>query len=215
MAVGRPVYREQVRRTLAHLSKPLYDNYNWEGKYSIDGFADSIEGGIYLLNRVPVQEGLAWVDREMARSVTRSQEPLDTAELWGTMKLQANGVRTVLMHALMHTQGIIARPWQKGLQLGAVRTNDGLVIVMKSDQPWSGQLHFDLPRHREYLGFAKDWPRMNTLPEWFTVEAARRYTISGLDSGSKTYTGKQLSDGMPVALAAGAEKHLIVTGPGR
>ena len=55
MAVGRPVYRDRVRRTLGNLLKPLYDNYNWEGKYSIDGFADSIEGGIYLLNRVPVR----------------------------------------------------------------------------------------------------------------------------------------------------------------
>jgi hypothetical protein len=211
MAVGRPVYRSQVRRTLANLSKPLYDNYNWEGKYSIDGFADSIEGGIYLLNRVPVREGLAWVDREMARSVTRSNEPLETAELWGTMKLQANGVRTVLMHALMHTQGVIARPWQKGLQLGAIRTNDGLVIVMKSDQPWSGKLHFDIPRHKEYLGFTKDWPRMNTLPEWFTVEASQKYSFADVDSGSqRTLAGKQLSEGIDVTLLGGEEKCLAV-----
>ena len=83
MAVGRPVYRDRVQRTLGNLLKPLYDNYNWEGKYSIDGFADSIEGGIYLLNRVPVKEGFAWVDREMARSVTRSNEPLDTCQALG------------------------------------------------------------------------------------------------------------------------------------
>jgi hypothetical protein len=216
MAVGRPVYRDQVRRTLANLLKPLYDNYNWEGKYSIDGFADSIEGGIYLLNRVPVKEGFAWVDREMARSVTRSDEPLETAKLWGTMKLEANGVRTVLMHALMHTQGLIARPWQKGLQLGAVRVGDTLVIVMKSDKPWSGKLHFDIPRHREYLGFTRDWPRINTLPEWFTVEATQRYMVSGLESTSgKTYTGKQLSDGLLLQLAAGQEKHIVVAGPER
>jgi hypothetical protein len=216
MAVGRPVYRDQVRRTLGNLSKPLYDNYNWEGKYSIDGFADSIEGGIYLLNRVPVKEGFAWVDREMARSVTRSSEPLDTAKLWGTMKLEANGVRTVLMHALMHTQGLIARPWQKGLQLGAVRTSDGLIIVMKSDKPWSGKLHFDIPRHHAYLGFTQNWPRMNTLPEWFTVETTKEYTVSGVESGSeKTYRGKQLSEGLRLQLAVGQEKHIIIAGSGR
>jgi hypothetical protein len=211
MAVGKPVYREQVRRTLANLLKPLYDNYNWEGKYSIDGFADSIEGGIYLLNRVPVKEGFAWVDREMARSVARSNEPLDTAKLWGTMKLEANGVRTVLMHALMHTQGVIARPWQKGLQLGAVRTNDGLVIVMKSDKPWSGKLCFDIPRHREYLDFTKDWPRINTLPEWFTVEAVQKYSIEGVEPrGTTTCTGKELHEGLDVTLSAGAERHLVI-----
>jgi len=211
MALGRPVYREQVARTLRNLSKPLYDNYNWEGNYSIDGFADSIEGAIYLLNRVAVEEGFQWVDREMARSVTRSNEPLETAKLWGTMKLEANGVRTVLMHALMHTQGLIARPWQKGLQLGAVRTDDGLIIVMKSDKPWSGKLHFDIPRHKEYMGFTQDWPRMNTLPEWFTVEPAQEYTILDPESGSKTTrTGKELHEGMDIILTAGVEKQLVI-----
>jgi len=224
MAVGRlgvpnasvrvgetPVYREQVASALRSLIKPAYDNYNWEGNYSIDGFADSIEGAIYLLNRVPVEEGFRWVNREMARSVTRSNEPLDTAKLWGTMKLEANGVRTVLMHALMHTQGVIARPWQKGLQLGAVPTDDGLVVVMKSDKPWSGRLCFDIPRHKLYMGFTQDWPRMNTLPEWFTVETTRQYTIRDLDSGSKTIlTGKQLHEGLEVTLPGGTEKQLAV-----
>ncbi|HNS19875.1 MAG TPA: hypothetical protein PKH24_05220 [Sedimentisphaerales bacterium] len=211
MAVGRSVYRTQVEQTLRNLMKPTYDNYNWEGNYSIDGFADSIEGAIYLLSRVPVQEGFQWVDREMARSVTRSNEPLETAKLWGTMKLESNGVRTVLMHSLMHTQGVIARPWQKGLQVGAVRTGDGLVIAMKSDKDWSGRLCFDIPRHKVYMGFAQDWPRMNTLPEWFTVESAKEYTIRDLDSGSKaTRTGKQLHEGMGIMLPAGTEKRLIV-----
>jgi hypothetical protein len=211
MAVGRPVYREHVRSTLGNLVKPLYDNYNWEGNYSIDGFADSIEGAIYLLNRVPVKEGFAWVDREMARSVTRSKDPLETAELWGTMKLQANGVRTVLMHALMHTQGVIARPWRKGLQLGAVQAGDDLVIVVKTDKPWSGKLCFDIPRHREYLGFAKDWPRMNTLPEWFTVERLEQYTVRNLADGSEqTLMGRQLSDGLALMLNAGIEQRLLV-----
>ncbi len=209
MAVGRPVYRAQVERTLKNLTKPAYDNYNWEGNYSIDGFADSIEGAIYLLNRVPVEEGFAWVDREMARSVTRSSEPLQTAELWGTMKLESNGVRTVLMHALMHTQGVIARPWQKGLRLGAVRIGDNLVIAVKSDERWSGTLCFDLPRHREYMGFAQDWPRMNTLPEWYTVEPARSYTVAGLDA-EVAATGQALHEGLPLTLAAGQDLHLLI-----
>jgi len=211
LAVGRPLYREQVRRTLANLRKPAYDHYNWEGNYSIDGFADSIEGAIYLLNRVPVEEGFQWVDREMARSVTRSSEPLETAKLWGTMKLESNGVRTVLMHALMHTQGVIARPWQKGLELGATRTNEGLVLVIRSDKPWSGKLCFDIPRHREYMGFEKDWPRMNTLPEWFTVEPARQYTIRDLDTGSQTpRTGRQLREGWDLVLAPNVAQRLAI-----
>lgn len=214
LTVGSPIYRSHVEATLRNLAKPLYDNYNWEGNYSIDGFADSIEGGIYLLNRVPVEEGLAWVDREMARSVTRSNEPLDTAELWGATKLQANGVRTVIMHALMHTQGVIARPWHKGLQLGAVPVADGLLVVLKSDRAWSGKLCFDIPRHREYMGFAQDWPRMNTLPEWYTVEPSQTYTVKMGSGGSpQTLTGKQLHNGLELSLEAG-QALVLTTSPG-
>jgi hypothetical protein len=211
MVVEQPVYRAHVERTLRNLAKPLYDNYNWEGNYSIDGFADSIEGAIYLLNRVPVEEGFAWVDREMTRSVTRSNDPLETAELWGTMKLEANGVRTVIMHALMHTRGLIARPWQRGLKLGAVQAGDDLVITIASDKDWTGKLCFDIPRHRLYMGFEKDWPRMNTLPEWFTADPAGQYAVHDLESNTQTtHTGGELHTGLALQLPAGQPKYLLV-----
>ena len=31
------------------------------------------------------------------------------------------------------------------------------------------------------MGFAQDWPRMNTLPEWFTVEPTKLYLVDGLE----------------------------------
>jgi len=52
--VGMPVYQAQLEHTLRNLAKPVYTHYNWEGNHSIDGYADSIEGAIYLLNRLPV-----------------------------------------------------------------------------------------------------------------------------------------------------------------
>jgi len=95
------------------------------------------------------------------------------------MKLQANGVRTVIMHALMHTQGVIARPWRPDLMLGAARmASGGLAVWMSAKKPWRGVLEFDIPRHREFMGFRRDWPRMNTLPEWFTVESQGRYAVA-------------------------------------
>jgi hypothetical protein len=210
MAVGQSVYRTQVERTLANLLKPPYKNYPWEGT-SIDGYADSIEGGIYLINRLPVEQALTWVDREVAANVARSGEPLETAELWGTMKLQSNGVRTVIMHALMHTRGLIARPWRRDLKLGAAQTRGGLAIVLKADKPWKGKLIFDIPRHREYLGFSKDWPRMNTLPEWFTVEPKTKYTIKNITAdSSKKRIGEKLHAGLPVKIPAGGEIRLLV-----
>jgi len=207
MAVGKEVYRGQVERTLRNLAKPLYRDYPWEGK-SIDGFADSIEGGIYLVNRVPVKEALEWVDREMAANVVRSGEPLETARLWGTMKLESNGVRTVLMHALMHTRGLIARPWRRDLKLGAAETGGGLAVVIEAERPWKGKLVFDTPRHQRYMGFRKDWPRMNTLPEWFTVAQRRRYSILYINTKSGrivTKSGKELSEGLEIELKGGQQ----------
>jgi hypothetical protein len=116
------------------------------------------------------------------------------------MKLESNGVRTVIMHALMHTGGVRALPWRDDLKLGACPIGDGLAVVVTADKPWSGQLLFDVPRHRLVMGFDKDWPRMNTLPEWFTVQPDHQYTVQGLAGTSKSLAGKQLRDGLPVAL---------------
>lgn len=210
MTVGKPVYQAHIEKTLANLIKPKYKNYPWEGK-SIDGYADSIEGGIYLINRLPVKPALEWIDREVAVNVARSDDPLETAELWGTMKLESNGVRTVIMHALMHTRGLIARPWRRDLKLGAAQIGDALAIVIKADKPWNGKLIFDIPRHREYMGFSKDWPRMNTLPEWFTVEPKAEYTIKNVSTDSSTKrTGKQLHAGLTVMIPAGNKIRLLV-----
>jgi len=214
MAVGEPVYRAQVERTLRNLLKPLYKDYPWEGK-SIDGYADSIEGGIYLINRLPVAEAVEWVDRETAVNIARSGEPLDTAELWGTMKLESNGVRTVLMHALMHTCGLIARPWRADLKLGAAQSADELAIVLKADKPWKGTLVFDIPRYREYMGFSKDWPRMNTLPEWFTVEPDLQYAVNNVTAGSrKMHAGRELRAGLAVEIPATGQVRLLIQASG-
>jgi hypothetical protein len=210
MVAGQEVYRERIKQTLRNLSKPLYQNYPWEGS-SIDGYADSIEGGLYLLNRLAVPEGLAWADREMAANVVRSNEPLATAKLWGTMKLESNGVRTTIMHALMHTQGLVARPWRQDLTLGASATAAGLAVVMRAEKDWSGKLVFDIPRHRMALGFKHDWPRMNTLPEWFTVEPSAKYILKEQAEGLRqTLTGEQLHAGLAIDLKAGEEKTFLV-----
>lgn len=210
MIAGEPVYRPAVKATLRNLSEPIYTDYKWEGD-SIDGYADSIEGGIYLLNRVPVEEGFAWVDREMANNVVHSDQPLQKAELWGTMKLQSNGVRTTIMHALMHTRGVLARPWKQGLRIGAHPCGDGLAIVVKTHEPWAGHLAFDVPRHRTMMGFTKDWPRMNTLPEWFTVEPNQRYVVEfeGAEE-SRFERGMGLRSGLEVRLPEGGMARIFV-----
>jgi hypothetical protein len=94
---GKPVYKTHIEQVLRNLAKPIYRNYQWEGN-SIDGFADSVEGGIYIMNRLPVPEGLAWANREVSANIVYTEKK---NHLWGTMKLQSNGVRTSIMHALV------------------------------------------------------------------------------------------------------------------
>jgi hypothetical protein len=84
---------------------------------------------------------------------------------------------------------------------------------MKSAQPYEGRIQFDVPRHRLYLGFEQDWPRMNAVPEWFTVEPDKdhQYTVRDVDAGStRVLTGKALSEGLPVSLKPGKPLRLIV-----
>lgn len=209
MATGVEIYQPQVAAVLNNLEKPFYRDYPWEGD-SIDGFADAIEGALYLLNRVPVQQGFVWADHETKNNLVDHPSRLEHGDLWGTMKLQSNGVRTVLMHSLMHTQGVIARPWRQGLQLGAAPDSGGIVIALRAGTDYSGVLEFDIPRHRVYLGFEKDWPRMNTLPEWFTVTPEGIYLVQRGDAPPRKYTGRQLHAGLEVAVAAGQRLRITV-----
>lgn len=207
MALEEPKYQDRVERTLRNLGKPKYRDYPWQ-RNSMDGYADSIEGAMYLLNRIPVEEGFLWADREVMKHIVIAHDP---DRLWTTYKLESNGVRTALIHALRHTRGLIARPWQQGLQVGAEETAAGLSIYMKSEQAYSGKLVFDIPRHREFMGFARDWPRMNTIPEWFTVDLDGKYVVKDRTHGwTKTFTGRQLHEGLPINLEAGKEQFLLV-----
>ena len=198
MALGKPHYRPRVESTLRNLGKARYMDGGVAGTGG-DSLADSAEGAIYLLNRLPVPEGRVWLDRWMERGLIRSDVPLEKTRLWGANKWESNCVRTTIIHALMHTQGIIARPWRPDMQLGAAPLEGGVAVWLRAEKPWKGTLVFDVPRHRQYLGFQNDWPRMNTLPEWFTVEPKHRYEVA--DDGEKiprSLTGHDLHEGLPL-----------------
>ena len=84
---------------------------------------------------------------------------------------------------------------------------------MQSDKPYEGRLQFDVPRHRLYLGFKQDWPRMNAVPQWFTVEPddAHRYRVEDADAATvQVHSGKSLADGLPVQLEPGKPLRWIV-----
>lgn len=221
LALGTTRYRKAIRRPMANLLSPRYKQFNWDhgsrdnvASPSV-GHSDAppngrVEGGLYLLTRTAVPEAFLWADREIATLLVDHTDP---DRLWDTHKLEANTVRTVLIHTMPHTRNTIARPWRQGLQLGAAPCGDGICVFMKSDEPYEGRLQFDVPRHRLYLGLEQDWPRMNALPEWFTVEPdeAHQYKVEDVDTAAaRTLSGKSLSEGLPVSVQPGKPLRLLV-----
>lgn len=209
LALGTERYRQAARRPMTNLLKPRYEKFNWDHG-SRDNVADSVEGGLYLLYRIPTPEAFIWADREIATLLVDHTDP---NRLWGVHKLEANTVRTVLIHTMLHTRNTIARPWRQGLQLGAAPWGDGICVYMACDKRYEGRLQFDVPRHRLYMGFKQDWPRMNAVPEWFTVEPddAHQYTVQDVDTGAKqVVSGKFLSEGLPVRIEPGKPLRLTV-----
>ncbi len=209
LALQSKRYSEAIRRPLTNLLKPRYERFNWDHG-SRDNVADSVEGGLYLLRLFPTPAGFVWADREIATLLVDHTDP---DRLWDVHKLEANTVRTVLIHTMLHTRNTIARPWQQGLQLGASPQGDGICIFMKSDKPYEGRIQFDIPRHRLWMGFEQDWPRMNAVPEWFTVEPddEHRYAVENVDASSiQDYTGESLAAGLHVKLEANKPLRLIV-----
>lgn len=209
LALGTNRYGAAIQRPMTNLLKPRYEKFNWDHN-SRDNVADSVEGGLYMLYRFPTPEAFVWADREVATLLVDHSDP---DRLWDVHKLEANTVRTVLIHTMLHTRNTIARPWQQGLQVGAAPRGDGICVLVKSSEPYEGRLQFDVPRHRITMGFEQDWPRMNAVPEWFTVEPDDAHTYSVEDIDGKTMrslTGKALSDGLPVRLEAGQTLRLVV-----
>ncbi len=202
LVTGDAKYRDVIRTPLMNLAKPKYHLYPWEGT-NIDGYADSIEGALYLLNVVPVEEGVQWADREVADALIGKPIP-------GTSKFECNAIRTVTLYALSKTQGIHVPKWRDDLKLGAARDGDGIVIYLSAKDPWKGRLIFDVPRHSLWFNFAHDWPRINYLPEYFTVNPKNNYTVKMDSDTTRVMTGESLRSGLPVALEAGEELTISV-----
>lgn len=125
LAMGTARYEEAIRKPMTNLLKPRYEKFNWDSS-SRDNAADSVEGGLYLLYRLPVAEAFLWADREIATLLVDHTDP---ERLWGVHKLEANTIRTVLIHTMLHTRNTIARPWQQGLESVPPRAAKGSASI--------------------------------------------------------------------------------------
>lgn len=193
----KTAYRDAVRKVLGNLKA----HYTGQGglcqSNTADGYADSIEGAITLLNREPVASAAEWVETEI-RTMWGRQHPDGVIEGWHG---DGNSARTSLMYALWKTQGVTVKPWRADLRFGAMRNGQEILISAVADQPWEGRLIFDQQRHRLNMHLPLDYPRINQFPEWFTVDAARRYVVENLRTATTTTcTGSALREGLSIRL---------------
>lgn len=206
LADGHTPYRDAVLRLLHAL--PRHPAFN--GDESMDGNADALEGALYFQNREPQPALAAWIDHA-AQTLWQFQNEDGTIN---RNYLDGNFARSTLLYALWKTQGATLHPWRDDVQLGATRSENEVLLYLRADRPWSGRLRFDAPRHRTYLHLPFDWPRINQFsPEWTTVEAGGHYTLEDAATGeTRPVSGEDLLAGLPVELAAGEEKRLVLRG---
>jgi hypothetical protein len=214
---GTQAYRDAVLKALGALDGK-YRGFNWEN-LGQDGDADAIEGALYLYNREPVPGAAAWMDYQI-RWMWSKQDSAHRPNLerWRGRGIVEGGYadgnfnRTSLMYALWKTQGTSARPWRADVRFGAVRRGESVVVTVVADSAWNGVVRFDVPRHRTILNLPADWPRINSYPEWFTVEERARYQVRDAVTGrGRILTGTELSNGLSVDVAPGVQRRFVVS----
>ena len=198
-------YRDAARTALGNL-KGKYVGACW-GDKSADGFADSIEGAINLLNREPDDSAADWADSQ-TRMMWSIQKPDGVIEGWHG---DGNFARTSLMYALWKTQGLTIQPWRADVRFGAARDGGTLYLCVTAGQPWEGRLVFDRPRHKLLMHLPLDYTRINQFPEWFAVQADGRYQVKLGSAEPEEKAGAQLVEGLPVTLKAGQTLLIEVT----
>ncbi len=200
-ATGEEKYRAAVRRVLRNL--PKYRNYIWEARAgnpemplgSFDGYADSIESALYLVNREPVPEALDWIDSEM-KVMMAMQKPNGHIENWYG---EGNYNRTAMLYALMKSQGVRVENWEPGVRIGATRDGDRLYLTLDAVRPH--RVLFDRARHRRLLNFDKNYVRLNEFPEWYTVDENTLYRLHFGNSPEQIHLGSELIQGIDMAAA--------------
>jgi hypothetical protein len=199
---GTVAYRDAVRLALSSLKAHYTGKGGLCQSGTADGYADSIEGAITLMNREPDASAAEWADAEI-KTMWGRQHPDGVVEGWHG---DGNSARTSLMYALWKTQGVTVRPWRADVRVGAARAGDAVCLSLVADQAWQGKVLFDTPRHRLNMRLPLDYPRINQFPEWFTAEADARYEVSDLSSGQRaTRAGRELADGLSASLKPGQE----------
>jgi hypothetical protein len=193
---GETNYRDAVRRVLANL--PKYRRYVWEPRDppanlplgSFDGYADSIESAIYLVNREAVREAFDWIDSEMQVMLGMQRADGHIEDWYG----EGNFNRTALLYAYMKSLGVRPERWDPGVRVGAARDGNRLIVSLTA--PAARRIQFDFARHRRVMNFAQNYVRLNEFPEWFTLDENTLYRIGRAGTPADIRLGSELIAGI-------------------
>ncbi len=203
MVTGETKYRDAVHRALRGINaKKSYRN--WGGS---DAFADSVESGIVLLNRIPEPQGFEWLEATVKPFLAK-QRVDGIIEGWHG---DGNYARTALMYALMKTAGTRVVPWRPDLKFGAVVQDGTLYLQLTADKPWKGTVYFDYPRHKRHFGLTLNYPRLNEYPEWYPIESNRGYQVTANGKALRPLPGGALIRGLPISVNGAPAR--IAVGP--
>lgn len=204
LVTGEDRYKSAIQHALSSI--PKYRNASWE-RLPADGYADSIEGALQMLNRIPIEKAFDWVDSEIDVMLGFQQKEGYIESWYG----DGNWNRTVLMYALWKTQGCYLKDWHKDVYLGATSKGDSLIVAINAKKKWEGRLCFDQPRHKTIFQFKQNYARINEFPEWFVAEPTKLYHV--WDSRTKRTEiriGSELLRGLPISLQKNEELFLVV-----
>jgi hypothetical protein len=197
-------YRDAVLKPLNNIMH--YENYNWEGNNSSDGYADAIESALNLYNREPIPVVADWMDHEI-KEMWAIQKEDGVIEGWHG---DGNFARTTIMYCLWKTKGVTIDPWRDDVVYGAEIVNDELRLSITCKNDWTGKIVIDKPRHSEIMHLPIDYPRINQFPEWFTAETGKEYKLISSSGKDVVVKGEELTAGYEITLKENETRYLII-----
>lgn len=210
LMTGEERYKQAVLRAMDSVARHtnyLFDEQGAGRKWGANAYSDSIEGALVLLNRIPHKPLEHAIDEAMLKYYARQRDN-GIVEYWYG---DGNYIRTAMMYAFFKSQGTFLAPYDERVQLGAVPEAGGVSLLISAAAPWQGRLRFDIARHREHWNMARNYPRLNEWPEWFTVEPGKSYEVAINGAPARRYFGFELRDGIPLTVPGGDRVLISVT----
>lgn len=195
LMTGKQKYLDHVNKAMRSVAtKPAYLSWGWLN----DSWADAIEGGILLYNRIATPEMAAWLEKIVPKFLAMQKADGTVMATY----LDGNYVRTALMWAQMKTAGTRLVGGRADVKYGATVSSGKLYLHLSAATPWSGAICFDYARYRMNMGLKMDYPRINQYPQWYTIDPDGLYdvTVNGQTQGP--ILGQELIEGYAVSVGS-------------